>query len=157
MSEPAVVETLSSAVESSPSVVESLERIIVAGVAMTTVAISSARPGFDLTFPQWRVVVILADEPDGVRISEVSRRVGVTLPATSRQLRRLERRGLIEVAPDPRDRRAAVARLTDAGREVRDEIVAHRHTRLVDLVRDLDADADVRRALVEAADALTRR
>jgi DNA-binding MarR family transcriptional regulator len=156
MSEPSVVETLSSAAESLPSIVDSLERIVVAGVAMTTVAIGSARPGFDLTFPQWRVVVILADAPDGVRISEVSRRIGVTLPATSRQLRRLERRGLVEVAPDERDRRAAVARLTEEGRRARDAIVAHRHERLEGLARPLDEDPDTRRELARVAEVLTR-
>ena len=64
--------------------------LVIAGVALTSVAISGARPGFDLTFPQWRVLVVLGEATDGARIGTVARRVGVTLPATSRQLRRLE-------------------------------------------------------------------
>lgn len=136
-----------------PSVAESLERIIFAGVALTTVAISAARPGIDLTFPQWRVVVILGDRRQGARISEVAQRVGVTIPATSRQLRRLERRGLVTVSPDERDRRAAVARLTPDGQAARDAIVAYRKARIMELAAPFDADGRLAHELSLIADA----
>ena len=137
-----------------PLVAESLERIIFAGVAMTTVAIASARPGIDLTFPQWRVVVVLGSKPDGVRISEVAQQVGVTLPATSRQLRRLERRGLVTVAPDERDRRAAIARLTDEGWSARDAVIAHRKAQLIKLAEPFETSPVTRRELARVADAV---
>ena len=98
-----------------PAVAESLERIIFAGVALTTVAFSNSQPEVELTFPQWRVLVILGAAPEGLRIAEVARLLGVTLPATSRQLRRLERRGLVAVRPDASDRRASLAE-PDLGR-----------------------------------------
>jgi DNA-binding MarR family transcriptional regulator len=139
-----------------PSVAESLERIIFAGVAMTTVAIASARPGFDLTFPQWRVVVILGGSPDGLRISEVARQVGVTLPATSRQLRRLQRRGLITVTRDERDRRATLVRLTADGLRARESVIASRKARIVDLAGPLEASSKTRRELHRVAEALDR-
>ncbi len=137
-----------------PLVAESLEQIIVAGVALTTVALTAARPGLDLTFPQWRVVVVLGQEPAGVRISKVAHRVGVTLPATSRQIRRLERRGLVEVAPDQRDRRAAVASLTEAGWDARDAVVAYRKAQLRTLAEPFESNLEVRRALATVAAAL---
>jgi DNA-binding MarR family transcriptional regulator len=137
-----------------PSVAESLERIIFAGVAMTTVAITSARPGFDLTFPQWRVVVILGNAPDGARISDVARQVGVTLPATSRQLRRLERRGLVTVTPDELDRRVAIACLTAEGQRARASVIAHRKAMIVALATPLESDPVARRELARVADAL---
>jgi len=137
---------------SNPSVAESLERIIFAGVALTTVAISAARPGFDLTFPQWRVVVILGDAPEGARISDIAQGVGVTLPATSRQLRRLERRGLVTVGRDERDRRAAVVRLTPEGRAARDAIVAYRKARIVELVAPFEGNEVLRGGLGSIAE-----
>jgi DNA-binding MarR family transcriptional regulator len=70
--------------------------------------------------------VVLGEGADGATVSEVASRIGVTLPATSRQLRRLARRGLVAVAPDDRDRRAARARLTDLGLETRAAILAYR-------------------------------
>jgi DNA-binding MarR family transcriptional regulator len=139
-----------------PPVADSLEMIIFAGVAMTTVAIASARPGFDLTFPQWRVVVILGDAPEGARISDVARRVGVTLPATSRQLHRLERRGLVTVTRDERDRRAVIARLTVEGERARASIIADRKAMIVTAATPLESDPATRRELARVAEALRR-
>lgn len=110
-----------------PSFADLLERLFVAGVAITTRALSEATPDLELTFPQWRVLLIVGEGPDGATVSEVAVRVGVTVPATSRQLRRLARRGLVVISRDDRDRRAARARLTDDGSAVRDQILGYRH------------------------------
>src|SRR5664279_6626766 len=72
-----------------------LERIAVGAVGLTTRALAEADTGFELTFPQWRALLVLGAGDDGARIGEVATRVGVTVPATSRLLRRLERRGLV--------------------------------------------------------------
>lgn len=137
-----------------PAVAESLERIIFAGVALTTVAISNAQPALDVTFPQWRVLVVLGAAPDGVRIGEVARLVGVTLPATSRQLRRLERRGLVAVGRDERDGRAALASLTPDGRAALDAILAYRKARIVEISTPFESNASLRRELDRIAGAL---
>jgi DNA-binding MarR family transcriptional regulator len=92
--------------------VDAIERIIIAGVAMTNAALSSARPGLDLSFQQWRVLVVLGERPNGLAVREISRLIDVTLPATGRQLRRLERRGLVLLEPDQHDRRVTRVRLT---------------------------------------------
>ena len=105
---------------------DDLERIAVGAVGLTTRALAQADTGFELTFPQWRALLVLGEEADGARIGEVAARVGGTLPATSRLLRRLERRGLTVLSVDELDRRATRARLTDHGRTVRETILAHR-------------------------------
>jgi DNA-binding MarR family transcriptional regulator len=61
----------------------------------------------------------------------------VTLPATSRLLRRLERRGLTALAPDERDRRATRARLTIRGRGVRAAILEDRRAALREIAGTL--------------------
>lgn len=116
------------------ALVDELERIAVATVGLTTRSLVEAHPGFELTFPQWRALVVLGEAADGARIGEISARVGTTLPATSRLLRRLERRGLTELAADPDDRRATRARLTDRGRIVRGVILRHRRAVLREVV-----------------------
>lgn len=113
-----------------PTFADLLERLFVAGVAITTRALSEATPDLDLTFPQWRVLLIVGEDSDGATVSEVAVRVGVTIPATSRQLRRLARRGLLTITRDARDRRAARARLTEWGSAVRDQILGDRHRRI---------------------------
>lgn len=61
------------------AVVDGLERLVVAGVALTTRSLSTARADLDLTLAQWRVLVVLGDAADGATISQVAGRIGVTL------------------------------------------------------------------------------
>ena len=114
-----------------------LERIAVGAVGLTTRALASGDTGFELTFQQWRALLVLGEEPDGARVGEVAARVGVTLPATSRLLRRLERRGLVSLSVDELDRRATRARLTDRGGTARERILAHRRAELRGIVLGL--------------------
>jgi len=139
-----------------PSIAESVERIVFAGVALTTRALAEARPSLELTFPQWRVLVVLGGRPDGATVSDVAARIGVTAPATSRQLRRLERRGLVTVAPDERDRRASRARLTPEGTTARDAIVSYRRRRIEESVAGVEVDSAAAAQLARVADAFDR-
>ncbi len=110
--------------------VDALERIVVGAVGLTTRALAEAAPEMELTFPQWRAILILGALPDGARVGEVAARVGVTLPATSRLLRRLEHRGLVSLTTDEADRRATRARLTVRGSDVRGAILDYRRAAL---------------------------
>jgi DNA-binding MarR family transcriptional regulator len=112
------------------SLTDLIERIVLGGVGLTSRALTHALPGTDLTFPQWRVLVVLGDEPEGATVSTVAVRVGVTVPATSRQLRRLEQRGLVWTAPDENDRRAVRAGLSADGMAARDAILGYRRERI---------------------------
>jgi DNA-binding MarR family transcriptional regulator len=116
---------------------DDLERIAVGAVGLTTRALSLADTGFELTFPQWRALLVLGEEAEGARIGEVAARVGGTLPATSRLLRRLERRGLTALSVDELDHRATRARLTDHGQTVRETILAHRRGVLREIIEAL--------------------
>jgi DNA-binding MarR family transcriptional regulator len=115
-----------------------LERIAVGAVGLTTRALAQANTGFELTLPQWRALLVLGESADGARVGEVATRVGVTVPATSRLLRRLERRGLTALSIDERDRRAKRARLTDRGGSVRAAMLGHRRAAIRDVVSALD-------------------
>jgi DNA-binding MarR family transcriptional regulator len=114
-----------------------LERIAVAAVGLTTRALTQANAGFDITFPQWRAMLVVGESAEGARIGHVAARVGVTLPATSRLLRRLERRGMVSLTLDAQDRRATRTQLTARGRAVRSAILDHRRTVLCDIAADL--------------------
>ena len=115
---------------SDPSFLDSLESIIVAGVALTTEALADAAHDTELTLPMWRVLVVLGSSEDGATVSEVARRIRVTVPATSRQLQRLAKRGLVSLMVDDQDRRAMRARLTPAGSEFREQVMGSRRQRL---------------------------
>lgn len=136
------------------TMVDALERIVFAGVALTTRALSEARADLDLTLAQWRVLVVLGEAQDGATISQVAGRIGVTLPATSRQLRRLERRGLVDISRDQRDRRATRVRLTSLGRSARDDVISFRRRKIVQIAESLDLDPALATQLTRIADGL---
>lgn len=117
--------------------VDALERIVIGSVGLTTRALSEAAPRVELTFPQWRALLILGEDPGGYRVGEVASRVGVTLPATSRLLRRLERRGLVTLSRDELDHRATRARLTTQGVLGREQILEFRRAILRGIATDL--------------------
>lgn len=119
------------------AIADDLERIVVGAVGLTTRALAIADGGSELTFPQWRALLVVGEQGDGARISEVAARVGVTLPATGRLLRRLERRGLTSLSMDQLDRRATRARLTDRGYTIRETILARRRSALREIVEGL--------------------
>ena len=57
-----------------------------------------------------------------MRLSALGRRLGISPSTLSRNLQRLEERGLIERASDPDDARAAIASLTSAGEKTAAEL-----------------------------------
>jgi DNA-binding MarR family transcriptional regulator len=136
------------------NVVDAIERIVFAGVALTTRALSKAGADLDLTLPQWRVLVVLGEAEDGATISQVAGQIGVTLPATSRQLRRLERRGLVDVSRDQRDRRATRVRLTILGHAARDDVISFRREKIAQAAASLDIDPALATQLARIAEAL---
>jgi len=137
---------------------EALERVAVGAVGMTNLSLGHAGPGDELTFQQWRALVILGQRPDGARIGEVAARVGVTVPATSRLLRRLARRGLVDLATDPGDRRAIRASLSTHGQAVREAILSARrvHIRAIAELVDGREPGDLKTGLEAIAAAFDR-
>jgi DNA-binding MarR family transcriptional regulator len=111
--------------------VEAVERLVVEAVGITTVALSQAIPGVEVTLPQWRALVVVGGRPSGIRVGEIAGRIGSSVPTTSRLVGRLERRGLVEVERDEADRRATLVRLTTLGEAHRSALVERRR----DLIR----------------------
>ena len=66
-------------------------------------------------------VVLIHLEDQGNRMSELAARSGVTKQAISQVVRDLERRELVERAPDPSDGRAQIVRLTARGKALMDD------------------------------------
>jgi DNA-binding MarR family transcriptional regulator len=133
------------------SVVDWLERIVYAGVAITAAAQQQATRGRELAFTQWRALNLVGECQDGCRISEVAARVRVTVPATSRLLRRLEKRGLMRLEPDERDGRATRARLTEAGAALRADVLASRREQVALVAETVEDPESAEMVLREVA------
>ena len=80
----------------------------------------------DLTMTQMKTLGMLDDCVEEVSVKELSERLGLSLPATSRTVDGLLRRGLLSRHEDTEDRRIKRVRLTDDGRVVVQRIVTAR-------------------------------
>lgn len=135
-------------------VVDSVERIIRGGVAITARAIEEDVE--DLTFAQWRVLTLVGEPDAGMHVRGVGQRVGVSAPSASRLLRRLEDRGLIELHRDAKDRRFMRVRLTPSGEAARVKVIERRRRVVRDLLLSSGASLpdDLPSALTAIADRL---
>lgn len=87
---------------------------------------------------EYYTLAMLSEAPDRtLRMTELAAQTNATLPRLSHVVRRLEAQGFIRRSPDPDDRRATIAALTDDGwAKVHDAAVGH-----VTTVRETVLDA----------------
>ncbi len=116
--------------------IRALERLAVGSVAITERAIASA--GTDLTFVQWRVLLIVGEQEGGVRVGEIAERIGAHASPTSRLISRLKSRGVVMTEKDELDGRATRVRLTNVGRTLRGRVLEHRRQDLATVAPKLE-------------------
>jgi len=75
--------------------------------------------GLGLPLGLARLVFEIGSEPGGATARDLRVRLGLDSGHLARQLRALEERGLVDVRPDPADRRRRVVTLTRSGRTLR--------------------------------------
>ncbi|MGH2511080.1 MAG: MarR family winged helix-turn-helix transcriptional regulator [Candidatus Limnocylindrales bacterium] len=107
-----------------PTLVDLLDRLAVGSVALTERAVAAA--GADLTFVQWRVLLVVGEHQEGVPVGEVAARLGAHASPASRIVSRLKRRGLLGATRDATDHRVARIQLTATGSDLRSRILEHR-------------------------------
>jgi DNA-binding MarR family transcriptional regulator len=130
-----------------------IERVVVAGIGLTAQSRLADGAG-ELTLPQWRVLTLLGLGPDGMTVSRIATALGVTVPATGRQLRRLAFRGLVMLGPDPLDRRSTRATLTEVGWRIRASVFAERRRRIEAALAGREVTPEVLDALAGVTAAL---
>lgn len=94
------------------------------------------------------------DHAGPTRVTELAGALGVTQPAMTQIVDRLDRHGLVRRTPSPRDRRAVLVELTDAGRA---SIAERRAARVAVLTARFDGlPPEDRQAVIAALPALGR-
>jgi DNA-binding MarR family transcriptional regulator len=111
-----------------------LEAVALGSVAVTTRALLTVSS--DLTFGQWRALVIVGEDAGGATVSEIATRLGAEISPVSRLVSRLVGRGLLLTAKDARDRRVTRVSLTEAGRELRETVLERRRAMLGGVLED---------------------
>ncbi len=95
------------------------------------------RRGFGSTLPRFDLLAQLYREPEGLRMSTLSRRLMVTGGNVTGLADQLEREGLLLREAVPGDRRAIRLRLTEEGRARFSEMAAAHESWVVSLMSDL--------------------
>jgi DNA-binding MarR family transcriptional regulator len=101
-----------------------LERLVVGSVAITARAIAAADA--ELTFMQWRVLLVVGEREEGQAVGEIAARIGAHASPASRVVSRLKRRGLVTADKGDQDKRVVCVRLTEAGRALRTRVLGLR-------------------------------
>jgi DNA-binding MarR family transcriptional regulator len=109
----------------------------------------------ELTLSQIKLLHHLEGQPREITLKEAAEAVHVSLPAASRMVDDLVRRGFAQRREDQDDRRMRRVCLTDGGRTVIRRLNAARLSRLEQLVTTLTTDE--RRSLAEALSLLLER
>jgi DNA-binding MarR family transcriptional regulator len=134
----------------SNSLVAPLERLVIGSVAITERAIAAA--GTDLTFVQWRVLMIVGSRADGVPVGEIAVMLGHQASASSRLIARLRARGVVSTEKDPADARVTRVRLTARGSALRARVLRLRRRDLATIGSELTLED----GQIEAIDELGR-
>jgi DNA-binding MarR family transcriptional regulator len=80
----------------------------------------------ELTFTQFKTLMLLAHEPEALSVKDVSDRLGISFPAASRAVDPLVKRGIAERTEDLLDRRVKRVRTTKEGDRVVERLIATR-------------------------------
>ena len=131
---------------------DALEAVSFGAVAVTSRALAAV--GLELTFAQWRVLVVVGEKPSGATVTEIAARLGAEVSPVSRLVSRLVRRGIVTVVKDEHDRRVTRVTVSEAGREIRDTVIERRREFLAEVVAaagPIEPDAAAALARIGAA------
>jgi DNA-binding MarR family transcriptional regulator len=109
----------------------------------------------DLTFTQFKTLMLLAHEPAELSVKEISERLGISLPAASRAVDPLVKRGFVERDEDLIDRRVKRVRPTKQGDRLVERLIETRIKAFEQLLGDFSVTE--RRKLGDALDEILAR
>jgi DNA-binding MarR family transcriptional regulator len=109
----------------------------------------------DVSVSQVKALKALAEADEPMSLGAVSETLGLSLPAISRSVDGLVRRGLVKREEDPRDRRSKLVTATARGRSTYERLTALRLAGIRGFVADLDLEEQ--RALADALAPVIRR
>ncbi|HEY1167351.1 MAG: MarR family transcriptional regulator [Verrucomicrobiota bacterium] len=126
-----------------------LERLVVGSVAITARAIAGADP--ELTFMQWRVLLVVGEHDQGQAVGEIATRIGAHASPASRLVSRLKRRGLVSTDHSDLDKRVVCVRLTEAGRNLRTRVLEQRGRDIARVIEAMSMTPTEARAIAKLA------
>ncbi len=98
---------------------------------------TEVEPKFDITIAEWRVILMLKQQPGATAI-EITNRWSMDKMAVNRAIRKLEENGALSRTRKRDDRRSYELQLTGQGHEIYDAIVPTANARYQQIVSALD-------------------
>lgn len=124
---------------------EAVEAFLTASRALVGVSARSLADADDVTLPQFRALVVLADG-DGVTVSQLAERLDIHPSSATRLCDRLVRKELVRRALRDDDRREIEIALDAKGRRLVDQVMARRRRELAAIAGQMSA-GDLRNAI----------
>jgi DNA-binding MarR family transcriptional regulator len=103
-----------------------VDALVMAAIGLTTRTLVTS-PARDVTVAQWRMLALLEQSEDGIRLTDLADATAMSMPSASRMVNRLTARGFVQSEPHPADGRAIRIRLTPTGRSTVHDVVSRRH------------------------------
>jgi DNA-binding MarR family transcriptional regulator len=91
----------------------------------------------------WRAVLATLACDGPTRLTTLASSSGVSQPAMTQLVGRMEREGLVVRLIDPEDARATLVEITEEGQALRAELTQSQHERLAELLDTLSTDEEV--------------
>ncbi len=97
-----------------------------------------------LTFRQgsamWQVKTMTEQQPQGIALKSLARRMQMTVPATSLLVESMVEKALFERTPNPDDRRAVCIRLSEKGMQICEDVNSNLNARIDELFGHISAE-----------------
>jgi DNA-binding MarR family transcriptional regulator len=116
-------------------------RMISCSMKMESILSQRLRKEFKTSMPRFDVLAQLERFPDGLTMSDLSRRLIVSNGAITGLVDKLATAGLVSRQGDPRDRRSVIVRLTRKGRESFLRMARRHEEWVVSILGDLSTEA----------------
>ncbi|WP_303105314.1 MarR family winged helix-turn-helix transcriptional regulator [uncultured Mitsuokella sp.] len=126
--------------EINPSAVIAMLEIKQAGEEVQQSVMDVLQREYHLSEGKFCLLIVLHQHPQGIAPSQVAAKVGVAKATVSTMLQRLEREGMVEILPDPKDARGKLACLTQKGRDFMDGLLPAHYLRVTKLMERLTED-----------------
>ena len=134
------MQQLSDEVTAWAGMVENLDYLAFALVALTARAIYDVVG--ELPLLQWRALVEL-DAAGSLRLGDLAARLPASAPSTSRLVKRMSNRGLVETRPVPTDGRGITVRLSGDGQSLHKQVIERRQDLIADVLRSSTIPTDL--------------
>lgn len=110
--------------------------------ALTSAGFHNQVNALGLQVFEWRIMAVLYGTK-GVTVGGIARRCLIKQPSVTKNIDRMEERGLVQRSPSPGDRRQVIISLTDQGTEIVADLVRRAKLHEAEVLEDFTAEEAV--------------